>query len=76
MPYLFITVMKLAELDQVIKFFHFGLVGFLSEFPPHRIQHHFGQGLQARIFFNLGWVQLNLFFFVVIGHTNSGEVQR
>ena len=40
-----ISVVKLTELDRVIQFFHLGFVGFLPEFTPHRVEHHFGQGL-------------------------------
>ena len=62
----FVAFVKFTEFDWVIKFFDLGLVWFLTKLSLHRIQHHFGYGSQARIFLNIGWVKLNLFFFTVL----------
>ena len=51
---------------EVIKFLDLGLVEALSKLAPHGIEHHFGQGAQTRVVFDLGVLQLDAFMLEVL----------
>ena len=61
-----IGVQKLVEGLGVIKFLDLGLVESLSKFTPHGIEHHFSQGTQSRVVFDVGILQLDALLLVVL----------
>ena len=50
----------------VIKGLDLGLVEALSKLAPHGIEHHFGQGPQTRVVFDLIVLQLDAFMLEVL----------
>ena len=51
---------------RVLKRLDLGFVETLSKLAPHGIEHHFSEGTQPRILFDVGVVQLNAFMLEVL----------
>ena len=60
------AVKELPELGRIDEFFDLHLVGLLSEFTPHRIQHQFSQCTFTGVFPDIGMLEDDVFVFTPV----------